>query len=568
MHDVDPVAVSLAKARDFSGGAPPADFCEKCGCQLARACIHWSDWVLRRTEKVRFSGDRCVNRLISIDFLVREDAPVYQAPGGQRFWLVPVSIMRRKTLVNYYLRDEEGHDIPLPGLWLTQYLDESVLRSVAARELERDLNQDAEAFIHDIISGTLEQVEERMGDLREGVAPAEIKFLRDKGKVFIRLLKRMAYSYTLYAFLDADPTRRHRVLRMSLEEPLAFYYESEEPELFLAEATSEEPHKISAWDRVRRRCAWKLYAFAAALGWTTTKVRFRVPAAENAASFHFEIEAPLGVDIVQASIVAAVPEKAGSKSGSLRAWQFDHIRMRLPTVGLHVAAVPNGSFSTAQVDLQVATRGWYATMLLSCWATFLLLIALVVHERANRAATISTADAVVFLAGVAAAVATLIAQGEFSGIAGRLLGVPRMMAAVEASLLLIAASLFLFVGPVENRRRPWELLSLAVIAGVITLTVTTSWILTRLRLGRKYRIASPREMAPGIKGSARNPENFWDAVQLYGYRRPAIRVDSAEAWHYHFNWTPEIEADAAALLTCGARSQLIQEPSPGLARRL
>lgn len=556
-HDVDPVAASLAKARDFSHGLSPTDFCDRCGRQLVHACIHWSDWVLRRTEKVRFSDDRCVNRLISIEFRVLEDAPVYQAPGGRRFWLVPVSIMRRKTLINYYLRDEEGHDVPLPGLLLTQHLDESVLRSVALRELQHDLCRDAEAFIHDVISGSLEQVEKRMTDLREGAAPAEIISLRDKDRVFIRLLNRMAYCYTLYAFIDADSSRRHRVLRMSLEEPLAFYYEWEEPELSLVETSWGKPHKAQAWDGLTRRCTWMIYAFAAALGWTTTKIRFRVPAAENAASFHFEIDAPPGVDIVQASIVAAVPEKDGHESEGLRAWQFDHIRMRLPTVGLHVAAVPNGSFSTAQVDLQVATRGWYTTMLLSCWATFLLLIALVLHTRANKVGSISTADAVVFLAGVAAAVATVIVQGEFSGMAGRLLGVPRVMATVEAGLLLIAASLFLFVGPSDNRRRPWELLSLSIVAGIITLIVTTSWIFAGLRLRRKCRVSSPREMAPGIKGPTRSPVGFWDAVQLYGYRRPAIRVDSAEAWHYHFHWTPEIEADAASLLSYSAMPRVV-----------
>ena len=538
---------------EFARGASVPGFCDECGCRLARACIQWSDWVVRRAEKVRFHDDRCVNRLISIDFLVREDAPVYQAGGGRRFWLAPVSIMRRKTLVNYYLHDEDGHDIPLPGLWLTQHLDESLLRSVAARELERDLGEDAEAFIHDVISGSLEQVEKRMSELKEGGAPAEIMFLRDKNRIFIRLLNRMAYCYTLYAFIDADSSRRHRVLRMSVEEPLAFYYKSEEPELSLAEEESGEPLQPSAEAGVMRWWKWKLHAFAAALGWATTKVRFRVPAAENAASFHFEIQAPPGVDIVQASILAAVPEKGGGEREGLRAWQFDHIRMRLPTVGLHVAAVPNGSFSTAQVDFQVATRGWYATMLLSCWATFLLLIALALHVHASKVQTTSTTDVVVFLAGVAAAVATLIAQGEFSGMAGRLLSVPRVLAAVEAALLLIAATLFLFVGPSENRRRPWELLGLCVIAGVITLIVTTSWILARSRLGRRRQSASPREMAPELKRSTRNPTSFWDAVDLYGYRMPAIRIDSAEAWHYHFRWTPEIEKDAAILLSPARR---------------
>ena len=31
--------------------------------------------------------------------------------------------MQRKTLVNFYLRDEDGKDIPLPGLRLVQHLD-------------------------------------------------------------------------------------------------------------------------------------------------------------------------------------------------------------------------------------------------------------------------------------------------------------------------------------------------------------------------------------------------------------------------------------------------------------
>ncbi len=551
-HDVEPADVALARAMEFAADASATGFCDECGRRLAVACIQWSDWVVRRTEKVRFHDDRCVNRMISIDFLVREDAPVYQAAGGRRFWLVPVSIMRRKTLVNYHLHDEEGHDIPLPDLRLIQHLDESLLRSVATRELKRDLGEDGGAFIHDVISGSLEQVEKRMGELNGG-APADIDFLKKKDKIFIRLLNRMAYCYTLYAFIDADPSRRHRVLRMSVEEPLAFHYESEEPELSLAEAESGEPPQPSAGAGVMRQWKWKLHASAAALGLATTKVRFRVPAAENAASFHFEIEAPPGVDIVQASILAAVPDKDRGKPQALRAWQFDHIRMRLPTVGLHVREVPNGSFSTAQVDLQVATRGLYATLLLSCWATFLLLIALALHVRADKVQTTSTTDVVVFLAGVAAAVATLIAQGEFAGIAGRLLSVPRVLAAVEAGLLLMAATLFLFAGPNEDRRRPWELLGLCVIAGVITLIVSTSWILARLRIGRRHQSTSPREVAPRLK-RATNPASFRDAVHLYGYRMPAIRIDSAEAWHYHFCWTPEVEAEASILLSparCG-----------------
>jgi hypothetical protein len=551
VHDVEPADLSLAKARDFAGGTYASDFCDECGCRLARACIQWSDWVLRRTENARFSDDRCVNRIISIDLLVREEAPLYQAPGGKPFWLVPVSIMRRRTLVNFYLRDEDGKDIPLPGLRLVQHLDESVLRSVARRELQHDLRQDAQAFIHDVISGSPDQVEYRMGQLRKAAAPRDIMRLLDINGVFIRMVRRMAYCFTLYAFIEADASRRHRVLRMSVEEPLVFSYESEEPELSSAEPDLGGSQRPPAKVGVIRRFKWHMYALAAAMGWATTKVRFRVPAAENATGFHFEIQAPPGLDIVEASILAAVPETNGGKQETLHSWQYDHIRMRLPTVGLHVTSVPNGSFSTVQVDFQVSIRGWYATMLLSCWATFLLLIALALHVRAEVIGTTSTTDVVVFLAGVAAAVATLVAQGEFAGMAGRLLAMPRMLAAFEAGLLLIAATLFLFVGPSENRRRPWELVTLCIIAGLITLIVSASWLLARSRLWVRHESASPRETAPDLKRASRNPVNFWDAVQLYGYRMPAIRVDSAEAWHLHFQWTPEIEADAARLLSCG-----------------
>jgi hypothetical protein len=425
-----------------------------------------------------------------------------------------------------------------------------MLRSVAVRELKHDLAPDARAFIHEVISGSPDKVDDRMGDLQKKAAPPEIMELQGSSKVFSRMLQRMAYSCTLYAFIEADTSRRHRILRMSVEEPLAFSYESEEPELSSAEPGPASPEEPRA-KRALRWFKWRMYALATKMGWTTTKVRFRVPAAENATSFHFEIQAPPGVDIVEASIVAAVPDIDDGEPQELLPWQYDHIRMRLPTVGLHVTSVPNGSFSTAQVDFQVSIRGWYATMLLSCWATFLLLIALALHVRTDRVQTGSTADVVAFLAGVAAAVATLVAQGEFLGMAGRLLAMPRMLAAFEAGLLLIAATLFLFVGPSENQRRPWELDGLCVIAGLITLTVSASWLLARLRLRARHESASPREMAPGLKRASRNPVGFRDAVQLYGYRMPAIRVDSAEAWHYHFQWTPEIEEDAAQLLSSG-----------------
>lgn len=539
VHEAEPADLALAKAREFAAGQPAAGFCDECGLRLARANIQWSHWVVRRVEKVRFRDDRSVNRQISIDLLVREDAPVYQAPGGRRFWLVPVSIMRRKTLVNFHLRDEEGRSIPLPGLRLTQHLDESLLRAVAARELNGGLSQEAGAFVHDVIAGRHEHVRQRMESLEHRQAPAQILDLTDRKGVFYILLHRLSFRYTLYAFVDADPCRRHRILHMSVDEPLTLYYR--EPGLTPAPA-GRHPGYLS-YARGTIAPWWNRHRLAAALGWTPTKVRFPVPAAENAASFHFEVEAPPGVDIIEASVLAGVPD--GGQDAAERP-SFDRIRMRLPTVGLHVTAVPSGSSSRAQVHLQVATGGWYTTMLLSCWATFLLLVAVLLHVRSNAITT--PADAIVILAGVAAAVATLIAQGEFPGMAGRLLRLRRGLAAAEAVLPLIAATLFLFDGRGAVQRRQWELLGLCSVAAVITIIISISWVQGRRRRER-YHATSPWEMAPELDKPVASTGSFWETAQRHGYRTPAIRVDSAEAWHQHFRWTREIEAYAQEILS-------------------
>jgi hypothetical protein len=544
-HSAEPAELALEKAEAFATAHSTADFCNGCGRQLASACIYWREWVVRRAEKVTFRDDRCVNRKISIEFLVPEDAPVYGAPTGQRFWLVPLSVMRRNALVNYDLYDEEEHRITSPGLWFTQHLDESLLRAVASIKSSGNLSEETAAFIRDVIAGAPERVQERLDSLESKTAPAGILKLVDEHPFFAVILHRLGFNRTLYAFIEADPCRRHRILHMSIDEPLTLY--QREPGLPDPGDAAADGHDGLSYEMRRAAPWWNLHRLAASVGWIPMSVRFLVPAAENAASFYFTIEAPPGVHIVEASLLAGVPPAEDSdKSEQPRHPSFDRVRLYLPIVGLHVTAVPNGSLSRAQVHLQVATRGWYTTMLLSCWATFLLLVAVLLHVHTNAITT--PADAIVVLAGVAAAVATLIAQGEFAGMAGRLLTLPRALAAVEAALPLIAATLFLFSGPKEAHRRQWELLSICGVAAVITIIISISWLRAHWRLSRSRKITSRPETARDPHGSNDNPRSFWKIAQDHGYTKPAIRVDSAEAWHRHFNWTEEVEADAEALL--------------------
>lgn len=569
------LALELSLARKY-GREPRKDLelCDDCGSSLARAILGWSDWVVRRVEKMKFRDDRSVNRQISVDLVVRSDAPVFEAQGEdtRRFWLVPISIMRRKTLVNFDLHDEKGNSLPLPGLRLTQHLDESMLWATARSELREDLAEDTAEFIHDVIVGELKDVQVRVGSYSRGEGPEQIQKLRGKPGVFDALFRRLSYHFVLYSFVEIDKGRRHRIIHMSTDEPLALYYRK--PGL----PTPEEQNKAGpsdgmAYERGRRVKWCHPHQLGASLGLIPTKIRFPVPAAENAASFHFEVEAPPGVDIVEASMLAGSPhetddsevtDETGGTSKSDRHVSFDRVKLRLPTVGLHVAAVPNGSSSRAQVYLQVAVRGWYATMAVSCIVTFILLYVIWRHLGTSQ---VNTSDLVALLVAAVAAVATLITQGEFEGIAGRLLGLPRVLAGIEALLLLAATTLFLFTAPAKGHGpRPGAIGDamglMCLLAGLITVVITLAWVLAYFRQ-RKDKITSPWEMGPDFDPLPDMPKTFWDGAKRFGYTRPAIRVDSAEAWHYEFRWTKELDMQTRSL-----RQSRPAAPDPSSRKRL
>lgn len=548
-HLVEPTELALrlsrAHKKSLAAGEAPG-LCDHCGSRLAQAVIEWSDWVIRRVEKVRFRDDRSVNRQISVDFVVRPDAPVFRAQGGdhRNFWLVPVSIMRRKTLVNFDLHDEAGNSLPLPGIRLAQYLDESMLHAVARSELGEPLAEDTATFIHEAIAGPLTDVQKRVEDYEQGTTlagPGQIQTLKEKSRLFDALFRRLSYHFVLYSFVEIGEGRRHRIIHMSTDEPLALYYRK--PGL----PTPEEQLKAGPGDRVvyergARVNRFHPYQLGASLGLLPSKIRFPVPAAENAASFHFEVAAPPGVDIVEASMLAGRPYGTDEASEAERHVSFDRVKLRLPTVGLHVAAVPNGSSSRAQVYLQVAVRGWYATMAASSIVTSALLFIIWRHLGTGG---IDTSDLAALLVSVVAGVATLVTQGEFEGIAGRLLGLPRILAGIEALLLLGAAALFLFTAPAgEHGSRPGGVAGLIfamfVVAVAITVVINLSWVLAYLRQ-QKDKVTSPWEMGPGFDPSPELPADFWDGANRFGYTRPAIRVDSAEAWHHQFRWDPEID---------------------------
>jgi hypothetical protein len=498
---------------------PAARCCLNCGASLLLLLLRWNTWVSHRTEHVTFRDDRSVVRRVTAEFHIPDRAPVFAGDDDQNYRLVPLSMMRRKTAVNFSLRDEDGHSVVQPTLRQNQAITESVLLACADAVLgpadgEPTAIGAAAAritvacFIHQVVSGDQQQLSAAYRSLEERTAPPAVLRLADQ-QIFRALLDRLADNFVLWVMIPAGAPRR-RVLTFSCDEPLHLRYRK-------PGYTVEGHYKLGENLNPLHPVVWR-----SALGLTTTRVRFPVPAAENTDSFHFEIDAPKGVQIAEASLLAGRP---GARKPS-----FDHVQGGFPTVGLHVIEVPNGSLSRVQVGLQVVTRGWLMTSTLSAWAIFALLVACW-RLRGNLQPD-SGAPALILVA-VAAGVAALIAQSASHGLAAHLLKWARALVAISASLPLVVAT----SAALEPRHSPHVLHMLeasiagsGAIASVLSVVCLLSWY----RLHRSA--SSPWEQYHDRTEMPPRPETFRTAAVEYGYDRPAMRVDSAEGWRRDFEW--------------------------------
>lgn len=500
---------------------PAARCCKECGRRLLLLLLRSSTWVSRRTEHVSFRDDRSVVRRVTIELHVPDQAPVFSGDDGQAYSLVPLSVMRRKTLVNFEVTDERGRSVVLPTLRHNQAITESVLLACADATVEQASgwtgagaagHPEIAEFVHRVVSGTQQQLAAAYESLSRGAAPAVADLARTP--MFRVLLDRLADNFVLWVMIPAGTPRR-RVLTFCCDEPLNLRYR-------------EPGFKENRYRLGKIIGFWRPIVWGSALGLLTTRIEFPVPAAENTASFHFEIDAPKGVQITKASLLAGRPEEARPS--------FDHVQGRFPTVGLHVIEVPNGSLSRAQIGLRAVTRGWLTTSTLSSWAVFALLLAFATHETVLRGTGDLPALILVALAG---GIAALIAQPDAHGLAAHLLKWARTLATVAVALPLVATTFIVFE-KVHPSHVPPALWTVVGVGGAIAVILSTVWLVSWLRPRAIARSPWEQNRARG-SDIAEPPENFESAERAYLYRKPAMRVESAEGWHTEFLWDQAAE---------------------------
>jgi hypothetical protein len=103
--------------------------CRTCGLVLLRGFVGIADGVVRRVESIEFVDDRTVRRRVSVDYAVPRDAVVLRLDDGTPVRVLPLALMRRKSMVNFDFRDHDGRPMPLLGLRENQALTLAVVRA-------------------------------------------------------------------------------------------------------------------------------------------------------------------------------------------------------------------------------------------------------------------------------------------------------------------------------------------------------------------------------------------------------------------------------------------------------
>ncbi len=552
------------------------DDCPRCGLAMLNLFSRSATWVRRRVEHVAFLDDRTVRRRMSVDYVSpsADEAVSFERADGAVVRVLPLTMMRRKSLVKFDLRDEHGTPLPLLGLREAQALTLAVMRAWASAALLGDrpgplpaLPASVSGFVRDIVAGDQQELHgayARFDAARTAEEPADegAALLRRLARdpVFKSLVDRFAGGFLLFT-LDMSPPGARRIVKFAYDEPLTLRhstssYQGHAQGRFPGRPAPRRDPEPLTYGRGGRRLPWWYWRpLTAALGWRPTVIRFPVPAAELAASYHLEVTAPPEVSVIEASMLAGRPNLTLSPSNDpdedRAAWQalededpddrvrwrrrpsFDTVTGGYPTVDLHIADVPFGSLSRAQVKLQADTKGWLATAVVTTWLTTGILGFLAATSPLD-----GELGSTVLLT-FAGAVAALLARRDPHGMTTRLLSGVRNWATLPA-VLMLAAVLALIGLTDERAERALQIVgALSVLPAIV---VTMTWLRSRHALRGRALIRRLRNKTWARTSGARLADREPELLRLSPWEQhpPGDRPDAGASSSFHVELATEL----------------------------
>ena len=521
--------------------------CQPCGLRVLHLWINSSTWVPRRVEHVRFVDGQTVRRQVTVDFSVPAYAPVIKL-NGQMHEMVPLALLQKKTLVNFDLRDEHGRALSLLSLRQNQAVTAAALHGVAASLPHapwepHHLPEHVRQLINALVFGDQNHMDHAYKMLNQDERFVQLK----ADDLFSLTAQRLLQSWLMVLLLPRRIDVR-RIVKFGYDERL--------------DLREREPYWDPA-DRSERGRQWPRFKMLKeGLGVRPVRIRFPIPGAESAQSYHLEITAPPGVEIRSGQALAARPGDEKRSTGATQGADpvvadretgvrdthvvgppYDQVHGIFPSVDLHLTDVRTGSLSMAQVELRAQHGGWLTAMAAACVVNFLLLLAVAVTLWRNTDAEASAPDISLLLVFVSFA-STVIAQQDPHPMVSRLLRRARLLAGTSTVCTLFAAALVAL--SLSNAKTGW-----IIVPAVISAVPAALLVLASYRSSRRAEppsLLSPWHFAGvgdtttgGATKIPRRPTSFEEARRSLGFDEAAIIVDSSESVRTHARWDHEME---------------------------
>lgn len=371
-------------------------------------------WTHRRVEHLVFVDDQTVRRAVSVDF---------EVPAELTGVPIPLALLRKRPLVDFDLRDEGGRALPMLTRRQNGRIASEVLLAAAEAVTGEALGDDLVADLLRVSTAAPEEAEAVLEGLRAGARGTEgAALLGDPG--FETLAFELARSFLLLVEIPPDGVRR--VLKFAYAEPFG----------------------------------WRT-ALPERMSWRAAGVEIDVPAVARGGSYHFEIQAPEGLEIAWAGLLAfggggAFEEHVVEEKGLTR-------------VHLYLADVPYGADGVAGVWLRTPGRGFLRQAWLSGLATTLslLLLTLLAPQLGETAGGTSA----ILLAAPGFLSLFAARPGEHGMLSRLLLGV-RAVLLVQAAVAYLGAFVLTAL-PAGGEQQLW-LGGLLAVSALLSVSLTAS----------------------------------------------------------------------------------------------
>jgi hypothetical protein len=223
------------------------------------------EWIHRRVEQVSYLDHNTIRRRITVDF----DVPDLDSTAGETLYL-PIAQFAKHKLVNFDMRDANGRALSMLTAEQNGHLSTALLTTFARLGGEDQVDSVTEKYIPVLVHAVTER--DRMlawGRIfQPGTAVGERLLQRP---AFVAVATNLRTNFILYLPVSAKEAGSRKIVKIAFDSP---------------------------------RPAVKRSGLLVRLGWRAAEDSFRVPLAGYCSSYHFELEAPLGMEITEGSFAA------------------------------------------------------------------------------------------------------------------------------------------------------------------------------------------------------------------------------------------------------------------------